>query len=491
MGIIQKQGIANTIISYLGIAIGFVNIIYIQPQLLSSEEVGLLRILFSFSATIAMFLPLGVGNITIKYFPYFKNSEQGHHGFLGLILLFTFIGAMFVGLVLIMLKSTFVAFYSKDSSLFIHYFNLVLPIAISISIGALFSIYCQSLYKSIFPSFLNEIALRIFNILIIVFYFFGFLNLTAMVMLFFSAYTLQALVLLIYIYKIDKPSLKINFNKFKEVGRKEILIYGMILSVTSITSLSIKYIDVMMLGAYVPLSLVGVYAIAAFIPTVIEAPVNSFERISNAKVANEWHQNNLAEIFKIYQKSCKYLLFIGGYLFIGIVICSPYLIRLLPNEYHQAGDVVSILAMSSLFNMTTGLNGSLIFTSQGYKFGTFFLLILLVLILMLNYFLIPKYGIVGAAIANATASFIYNFLKFLFLWIKYGFQPFTKKTILNLIVIIFAVLILKLLPIFENPFISIVSLGSIITAYYFGMCYKLNLIEQELIDKITVKLKRP
>jgi hypothetical protein len=42
MGIIQKQGIANTIISYLGIAIGFVNIIYIQPQLLSSEEVGLL-----------------------------------------------------------------------------------------------------------------------------------------------------------------------------------------------------------------------------------------------------------------------------------------------------------------------------------------------------------------------------------------------------------------------------------------------------------------
>ena len=91
-----------------------------------------------------MFLPLGVGNITIKYFPYFKNSEQGHHGFLGLILLFTFIGAMFVGLVLIMLKSTFVAFYSKDSSLFIHYFNLVLPIAISISIGALFSTKCFS-----------------------------------------------------------------------------------------------------------------------------------------------------------------------------------------------------------------------------------------------------------------------------------------------------------------------------------------------------------
>jgi O-antigen/teichoic acid export membrane protein len=490
MGIIQKQGIANTIISYLGIAIGFFNIIYIQPQLLAAEEVGLLRILFSFSATIAMFLPLGIGNITIKYFPYFKDKDNGHHGTLGLIFLFTFIGALVVGLILIMLKSTFVAFYAKDSSLFIHYFNLVLPIAMSISFCALFSIYCQSLYKSILPTFLNEVALRIFNIIVIVLYYFNFLNLNAMVMLFFSAYTLQAIALLFYIYQIDKPALRINFRKLKEVGYNQILTYGFILSITSITSLSIKYIDVMMLGAYVPLSLVGVYSIAAFIPTVIEAPVNSFEKISNAKVANEWHQNNLDEIFKIYQKSCKYLLFIGGYLFIGIVICAPYLIKLLPNEYHQAGDIVAILAMSSLFNMTTGLNGSLIFTSQGYKFGTFFLLILLVLILMLNYILIPKYGIIGAAIANASASFIYNFLKFVFLWVKFGFQPFTKQTIANSIVILFAVVTLKMLPEFENSFVAIISLGSLITVYYFSICYKLNLIEKELIEKISGTFKK-
>lgn len=489
MGIIQKQGIANTLISYIGILIGFVNIIYIQPQFLTSEEVGLLRILFSFSATIAMFLPLGIGNITLKYFPYFKNNQNGHHGFLGLIFLFTIVGTVLVGLILLIFKNTFIAFYSKDSSLFVHYFNLVLPIAISISFCALFSIYCQSHYKSVIPSFFNEIALRIFNITIILLYFFGYFDLSIMVILFFSAYTLQALVLLVYIFKIDKPSLKISFRKIKEVGHTEILTYGFILSITSITSLSIKYIDVMMLGAYVPLSLVGVYAIAAFIPTVIEAPVNSFERISNAKIANEWHQNNLDEIFKIYQKSCKYLLFIGGYLFIGIVICSPYLIHLLPSEYHEAENIVTILAMSSLFNMTTGLNGSLIFTSQGYKFGTIFLLILLVLILFLNYILIPKYGITGAAIANATASLIYNFLKFLFIWLKYGFQPFTKQTIQNILIILFLILIFEFVPTFSNEYVGIFMLGSAITLIYFSLCFRLNLIEMELINKLKAFFK--
>jgi O-antigen/teichoic acid export membrane protein len=310
-----------------------------------------------------------------------------------------------------------------------------------------------------------------------------------MVILFFSAYTLQAMVLLVYIFKIDKPSLKINFKKIKEVGHTEILMYGFILSITSITSLSIKYIDVMMLGAYVPLSLVGVYAIAAFIPTVIEAPVNSFERISNAKIANEWHQNNLDEIFKIYQMSCKYLLFIGGYLFIGIVICSPYLIHLLPSEYQDAQNIVSILAMSSLFNMITGLNGSLIFTSQGYKFGTIFLLVLLVLILLLNYFLIPKFGITGAAIANATASLIYNFLKFLFIWLKYGFQPFTKQTIKNIFVIIFLILIFKFVPTFSNAYLGIFILGTVITFLYFSICFYLNLIENEMLNKLKSLFK--
>lgn len=489
MGIIQKQGITNTIISYVGILIGFVNIIYIQPQLLTTEEVGLLRILFSFSATLAMFLPLGIGNITLKFFPEFRNKENGNHGFLGLILLFTLIGSIVVGIVLLFFKSTFIAFYSKDSFLFTHYYNMVLPIAVSISFCALFSIYCQSLYKSVFPAFLNEIALRIFNISIIALYFFSFLSLWSMVMLYFSAYTLQAIILLFYINKLERPSIRINYIKLKEVGLKKIIVYGMILSVTSITSLSIKYIDVMMLGAYVPLSLVGVYSIAAFIPTVIEAPVNSFERISNAKIANEWHQNNLEEIYNIYEKSCKNLILIGGYLYIGIVVCSPYLVKLLPKDYHQAEIIISILATSSLFNMSTGLNGSIIFTSQGYKFGTAFLLILLALVLILNYLLIPRYGIIGAAIANATASLTYNFLKFLFLWLKYKFQPFTKNTALNAMLIFGFVFLLKsYTPEVKNPYLAILGLGSFITIIYFYTCLKLKLIDQELIKKLPFKL---
>jgi hypothetical protein len=59
MGVIQRQGLKNALFTYSGIIIGFINVIFIQPNYLTKEEVGLIRVLFSFAALIAVFLPLG------------------------------------------------------------------------------------------------------------------------------------------------------------------------------------------------------------------------------------------------------------------------------------------------------------------------------------------------------------------------------------------------------------------------------------------------
>jgi hypothetical protein len=40
MGVIKRQGIKNTIAVYIGLAIGFLNLIVIQPYFLSKEELG-------------------------------------------------------------------------------------------------------------------------------------------------------------------------------------------------------------------------------------------------------------------------------------------------------------------------------------------------------------------------------------------------------------------------------------------------------------------
>ncbi len=489
MGEIRKQGIYNTIIAYFGIFIGFLNVIFIQPNYLSTEELGLLRVLFSFAATIGMFLPLGIGNITLRYFPIFKNSTNGHNGFLGLILTFTLIGFFIVGLALFGLQPLIINLYKMESKLFADFFYMVLPISLFIALSALFTIYCQVNYKSIFPSFLNDIALRVFNIIVVLIHFWGFIDLKSMLILYFSGYLLQSLILIFYIISFDKPSLKINFQEFKRNNFRSILYFGIILSVTSFASLGIKYLDVILIAKFLPLSLAGIYSVASFIPTIIEAPVGALERISNAKIADEWSRNNIKGIEKIYIQSSKYLFLLGGFIFLGVISCSPYVFKILPNEYFQAIEVVEVLCLSTLFNMATGLNGSIILNSNNYKYGSLFLLILLILSFIFNLILIPKYGLIGAAIANASASLIYNLLKFIFILKKYNLQPFNINSLFNLILLCICLLIAKQIPVFENLYWGIIFNASIVTAIYLVGIYYFKLLPEFNLKEIGKKIR--
>jgi O-antigen/teichoic acid export membrane protein len=58
------------------------------------------------------------------------------------------------------------------------------------------------------------------------------------------------------------------------------LSYGFLLSFAAIASLGLKYLDSIMIGKYMAIEFVGIYSIVAFIPTVIEAPLNSLDRIA-------------------------------------------------------------------------------------------------------------------------------------------------------------------------------------------------------------------
>lgn len=124
MGVIQRQGLKNTITTYLGIAIGFVSLIVIQPQFLTKEELGLTRILYSFSILVAMFVPLGIGNATTKYFPLFKDSDKNHHGYFAFMMLFPVIGFVLTTLVLLLSKDFIMAQYVKESPLLTDFFTI-------------------------------------------------------------------------------------------------------------------------------------------------------------------------------------------------------------------------------------------------------------------------------------------------------------------------------------------------------------------------------
>lgn len=478
MGVIQRQGLKNTITTYVGIAIGFVSLIVIQPQFLTKEELGLTRILYSFSMLIAMFVPLGIGNATTKYFPQFKDDKKNHHGYFAFMMLFPVAGFILTTGVLFALRHFIMAQYVKESPLFTDFFYYVFPLTFILALISCFNVYCYANYKSTIPAFLNDVVARVLVIVVISIYFLKWISLNQFIFCYVGLYGVQLLLLGWYILVFDKPKFKIDWHYLREKHVFKLINYGLLLWFAGVASIGLKYLDSIMLGKYLPLGFVGIYTIAAFIPTVIEAPLTALEKIAASRISFAWADNNRKEILEIYRKSSLYMLALGGLLFAGININIVNLLSFLPDGYQQGAAVVFIISFGTLVNMATGANAPILFNSDKYKWGAYFLIVLAVVSVLLQMLLIPLLGLNGAAIATVTGYILYNLYMTAVVWKFYGLHPFQKKMFLIVLAIVVCFGIHYLLPPLSNKIFDILYRSAVVTAVYLLLMYRFKILEE-------------
>ncbi len=486
LGIIQRQGIRNSIITYTGIAIGAVSLVIIQPRFLTKEEIGLTRLLFSFSSLLAYIVPMGMGSVVLKYFPYFRDRDRNHHGFFGFMLIIPLIGFVFWGSLLYLFKGFIITKYVGQSKLFTDYFYYVFPLTFFLAFIGLFTTYSYSIFRTSVPSLINDVLVRLVSIVLFTVYFIHWVNRDQFVMLFVAIYGTQFLVLICYLFYEDRPSLKINWEMYREHTPKTMFVYGIILSFGGMASLGLKYLDTIMLGMYKPkeaslnaLDIVGIYSIAAFIATFVEAPNTALDKIIVPKMADGWKRNDIADIRQIYYKSAKYLFLIGGLLFLLINLNIDSLFLLIPDrDYSLAKGVVFIISLGTLINMATGNNDAILYTSTRYRI-MIWLLMGLVVVAYINYkIFIPLFGMEGAAFATALSAFLYNLVKYLLIWRYFDMQPFTIDTLKVIGVIVITGIVGYYIPSVHNPFADVAIHSSVIGIVFGGLVYILKIVPE-------------
>ena len=85
MGVIIRQSIATTIISYVGLIIGYLNLLYLYPLFLSPDQVGLLRIIQDAAILMAQFAQFGLAQSVIRYYPRFLGDTRKSQTLINLI----------------------------------------------------------------------------------------------------------------------------------------------------------------------------------------------------------------------------------------------------------------------------------------------------------------------------------------------------------------------------------------------------------------------
>ena len=490
MGIVIRQSIKGTLVTYIGAFIGFLTTLFIVPKFLGEELFGLTRVLLEAGLLFAIIFQLGTSQSAIRFFPHFKSKDKRNNGFFFYLISIVTIGFLLFIPVFFLLKQPVVDYFSTKSPLFVDYLYWVIPFTLFLLYWLTFEVYSNVLMRIAIPKFIREIVLRVLVIAVYVTYGLGYISLNTFVGSFVCVYGVAMLATFFYVSHIGSISLKHDSSFITKPLKKDFLSYTPILLLGSLGGTLVSKIDVFMVAGMEGLDLTGIYAVAFFMVSIVDIPARSITAISAPIGAEALKRGDLREANLLYKKVSLHQLLIGSVFFLLIWINIDNIYEIIPNgERFSAGKwVVLFIGLAKLIEVTLSFGGILVSFSKYYHWTLYFVFFISGITILFNWLLIPKFGISGAALSTVLSVLIsYSLQQFLIL-IKIKANPYSLGTIKIVGVIALAFLLNHFLPELPSPYFDCIYRTIIVGSVCVLMIYysKISGEANQLIKNVLV-----
>ncbi len=470
-----KQATVTAVYSYIGALLGFVTVWFVNRTLLTPEENGLINLLISISIITGSLSNLGTAGMITRMFPHFRTSDGKHNGFLFYPLVFSVVGfILFVGLYFIF-KDEMIARNIEKSRLFAENLFYLIPLTFFWALFYVFDSYSRSIYRTVPGVVIKEVVLRV--IILITAYLYAQRIISFDIFLLVYCASFCSIAIMMGVYLLIKGEVKLRTTKgfIDKSLRKEMIYVAGFSIITGLSGLLISSIDKIIVNDILGLELAGVFAIATYFGSVIQIPARSILRVSSSVIADSWRRHDLDNIRDVYHKTCLNQFIIGILFLMGIWVNIDEVMSLLPSEYAEGKYVIILMSLGYLIDMATGANGIIIATSNYFRYDTYFMFLLLIVTVFTNMLLIPIYGIVGAALASCITYFVFNFLRYLFIWKKFDMQPYDSSFLKVAAISGICFLCAYLIPQTGNSYLTILIKGAALTILFTAMIYRSNI----------------
>lgn len=438
---------------------------------LTSEQNGLINLLISISLITGSLSNLGMAGVTTRLFPHFRSQVNRHYGFLFYPLVISIVGFMFFLILFFIFRDELIERNLEKSRLFAENLYYLIPLTFFIGIFYILDAYSRSVYLTTAGVIVKEVLLRIVILIAAWFYHTGSITFDTFVLIYCSSFCAMGVALAIYLWRKNEFHLKPDHHFIDGPLRKEIFYVALFSIITGLSSLIINSIDKLIVNDKLGLASAGIFAIATYFGSIIQIPARSLVRISSSVIADSWKNNDLENIRSVYHQTCLNQLIVGTLLLLGIWVNLDTILGLMPSEYSEGRYVIILMAIAYLIDMATGVNGVIIGTSRHFRFDTYFMVFLVVITVIANLMLIPQYGITGAAIASCITYFSYNFLRYLFIWWKFGMQPYDLSFLKVIGFAVLAFFASTLLPALPWAYADIIMRGTAVCGSFGMMIY--------------------
>ncbi|WDF78772.1 oligosaccharide flippase family protein [Mucilaginibacter sp. KACC 22773] len=490
MGIVKKNAYKNTLITYTGMVIGYINLVLLYPIYLSTKEYGLFNLIGGIAILYSIIASLGIPNIIARYFAYHRTEDREHKGFMHWAAMVSLIGFIAATLLFIVFKPIIVASYIQKSPLFLKYYYYLIPLTFFTICFNFLEMTGRVIYQTVFSGLLKDVLLRLFTTAGILMLAVKWIDFQGFIILYVFINFLVSVMLLISIAASKKISIKLKRQSISKINSKELITYGLYTLISTTIYVLLQKVDIIMLSSMSGLSEQGVYSFFFNIAVVIGVPAQALSRTTYQIVTDSWKSKDMPTIAGLYYKTSIIQLVVGLLLFIGIIINRDNLTGILhKKEYSDHFNVFIIIGLGFLVDITGGLNTAIIAASHKYRLAMGFVITSGVVCVILNYLLIPKFGGAGAALAYLITMTAFNLGNWFYIKVRFKMQPFHYKHLLAVAIALVSFFVGKYFWRMPNLYLDIAVRSGVTTLIYILMTYYLH-ISDDVNEKVDSVLKR-
>jgi O-antigen/teichoic acid export membrane protein len=340
----------------------------------------------------------------------------------------------------------------------------------------------QGFHTTKYTVLTRDFILPITNIVLIIWFHYAGLGLSGVIYAFILSNIVAFIVGISYFTKLLPEFKSRDIKPSYEI--KDLILYSTPLLFLGVLNYFLSWTDILMLGFLGSTKDVGIYRAASQAPFIMILFLSAVTSIYAPVAADLYKKGEIQKLSLLYRATTRWVSYAAFPIFVFLVFSAKEVMLLFGKEYVEIGYLVLIIvSIGQLINCITGGAGFTLIMAERQNIPLFISMASVVLNVILNFLLIPKYGSVGAALATSTAIACANITKVVLTFSYLRIQPFNRRLSNFIIFSISAMGILLFINSFIPPlphysvFIKAVELLLIFTIFFL-------FAEHEVEDKV-------
>ncbi|AZQ44240.1 oligosaccharide flippase family protein [Nonlabens ponticola] len=487
MGMVIKHSSWNLVITAIGFVLGAVNVLLLATTYLNDNYYGLWGYVLSTSFLIFPLMSFGIHNTIVKFYSSYKTKEE-RDNFLSQMLLWPLVALTFIIGLIYIYQTDLRLFISSRNQISGDYLWAIVLVAVFQAYFEIWYSWTKVHYKTIGGNFLKEVFYRAAATVMLCLVALDIITQTQFIYSLVLIYFLRMLLMAIVALRVYTPVFEIK----KLVAVRELVYYSVLMIIAGSVATALLDLDKTMINQYIDIANIAYYNVPVFMATVVAIPSRGMAQIIHPLTARFFNGNQLDEVENLYKRSSLNLTIIAGLLLLLVLCNASQFYLFLPPEFAVALPVLFFICIVKFTENVLGSNNAILYSTNLYQVTLWLGLALAVVAWLLNMWLIPLYGLTGAAIATCVAYVCYAFAKAVYVKIKLNMHPWTRETTVVLLVVVVLLVAFYFWDFPFDKYTNILLKSTLISLLYIASVYRLKLSSEinDLVHKGIEKIKR-